>query len=1033
MTSTMVGAVLRGIRSRALLSAGSILLIVLAIGSAVLGPVFQVAVTKSYVVTRLNDAPPAATGVSRELVPEPDFQGGPEAGVALAIEESIERVEGPFGPTTTQLETARVQGSVNNPDGTPGQVRLLARQDACDHLDITGECPTAPGQAMLLAGDADYSGLEIGDQVTLKGLPNVSIVGIYRVPTTERDFWYDVSRFDSVPRRIVEVARGTGPSITPYQPGPLVVDLSSFDAVPVELWRVRADRRLEIPADWTEEDLAAAARSTKAAAGDPVEIERATLVGNPLGDLPALLAEVRSQEDTARASIAPAVLSLVLVALALLLRLLTAASDLRLPELALASLRGVDERRLWGLGLVEPLALLAISVPLGIAAGIGLSMGLIRWWLVPGLPLPLPLEAWVASGTVVLATLVVAVVAVGLVLRDTLASQLAGLKRPAARRRTALVAELALVAVAIGMLVAQLSAGKVEKPDVTDMVLPVVLAVVAGLIATRLIAAIARRASRRRTGRSLPGFVTARALGRRREGTLVILPITAAIAIGVFAVGVYDSASDWRASVAATSAPAAEVWSTSLSLSQAVDLTEELDPEGEHLMALAEFLSPGTRLSVVDGPRMASVLGWPQDWTPGTSEQQVQELIQSRGITPRLVGREIALTADQQLTTDADVTVELRLITSTGASKDVYLGPFPAGESTQSERTPFCRNGCTLGRMTLGGPAALKIDMTGTFTVQDVLVDGEVLPGALSESGWAPSAGVGSDLAEGQTADVSVVGDALEIAVDTVGSTAFVRLAPGELQPERPVVVGRQADYMLGDDPDEQSLPISGVGMPVRKVLSAESLPLLGPSGILIDYRMLFTDRLIYSNTVEVFVAVDGDTPAAMKTALADRGLSLNRTLVEEKSILDQGAYALALRLYAVAAVLVLLMALAGLFVSTAVQLPARRRDAAALRVVGVRRRVVVSAVAREFIAVLGGAAVAGIAAGALAQYVVLKTIQLGYVEALVTPRLVAAVDVAQLGVIAACAAGAFGAFAFVSATLTVRGARGATLRETAR
>ena len=127
-------------------------------------------------------------------------------------------------------------------------------------------------------------------------------------------------------------------------------------------------------------------------------------------------------------------------------------------------------------------------------------------------------------------------------------------------------------------------------------------------------------------------------------------------------------------------------------------------------------------------------------------------------------------------------------------------------------------------------------------------------------------------------------------------------------------------------------------------------------------------------------------------------------------------------------------MAISGLFVSTAVQLPARRRDAAAMRVVGVPRRVVVSAVAREFLAVLGGAAVAGIAAGALAQYVVLSTIRLGYVEALVTPRLVPSVDVVQLAIIAVAAAAAtFGAFAFVSATLTVRGARGATLRENAR
>ena len=149
--------------------------------------------------------------------------------------------------------------------------------------------------------------------------------------------------------------------------------------------------------------------------------------------------------------------------------------------------------------------------------------------------------------------------------------------------------------------------------------------------------------------------------------------------------------------------------------------------------------------------------------------------------------------------------------------------------------------------------------------------------------------------------------------------------------------------------------------------------------------------------------------------------------------MLDQSAFALALRLYAVAAVLVLLMALAGLFVSTAVQLPARRRDAAALRVVGVPRSAVMSAVAREFFVVLGGAAVAGVLAGSLAQYVVLRTITLGVVDEITTPHLVAAISPTRLLVVAAVVAVVLGIVAFFSASMTVRGARGSTLRESTR
>ncbi|MGH3361724.1 MAG: FtsX-like permease family protein, partial [Nocardioides sp.] len=206
-----------------------------------------------------------------------------------------------------------------------------------------------------------------------------------------------------------------------------------------------------------------------------------------------------------------------------------------------------------------------------------------------------------------------------------------------------------------------------------------------------------------------------------------------------------------------------------------------------------------------------------------------------------------------------------------------------------------------------------------------------------------------------------------------------------------------------------------------------------GPSGSMIDYSTLTTDRVIYEQKTPVHVLARADTPEEVTRALRDRGLSVSTRLDDVERTLDQGAYALALRLYAVVALLVLVMALAGLFVSTAVQLPARRRDSASLRVVGVPRRSVMSAVIRELAVVLGGTAVAGLAAGTLAQYVVLRTVTLGVVESITTPALVAAVDWVRLAVLAGAAALLFGAVAVVSAALTVRGARGSTLRESAR
>ena len=345
----------------------------------------------------------------------------------------------------------------------------------------------------------------------------------------------------------------------------------------------------------------------------------------------------------------------------------------------------------------------------------------------------------------------------------------------------------------------------------------------------------------------------------------------------------------------------------------------------------------------------------------------------------------------------------------------------------------FCRTGCSVERMTVGGGAALRISMDGRLTIEDIVVDDQPLPGGIEGVGWSLSEGVTGAANPLQDIEVTSTGGRIVADIDTTRADGQVRLVPGQIPAERPLVVGVGVHDQLGEASRADSLPISGANMPVRKVLSAESLPLVGPAGSLIDYRMLVSDRLVYDNTFTAYVAAAADTPASMRKELADRGLSVDKTLADERATLDQGAYALALRLYAVASILVLLMALAGLFVSTAVQLPARRRDAAALRVVGVPRRVVVSAVAREFAVVLGGAAIAGILAGALAQYVVLRTIRLGYIETLATPRLVPAVDVGQLVIIAVASAVVFGAFAFASAALTVRGARGATLRENAR
>ena len=1023
----LFGAIVRGLRSRALLSAGSVLLTALAIGSAVLGPVFSEAVTNSYVVTRLQETAPGLTGLSRVFTP--DTGSSIEQAEQDAVAASRERTTGPWQEPSVIAQSERFSA-------LRGVVTFWSRPGACDALEVEGRCPEQRGEVLMLTGDLQKTGAEIGEPLELAiyetpgtqalglprpGLDEVVVVGTYDTPATAED-WLIPGRLTSTNEQTS--IRG---GYQPYAPAPLITTDDTVEAMGA--WTVRVDTRLDVPADLTPAELNEAAESAASVDGDtPIEVEGGTLVSDDTNDLATVVEEVRFQQSTARSSIAPAVLSLVLVALALLMRLLNAASELRVPELALASLRGVTARRLWGLGLAEPLTLLLVATPLGVAIGLGLSVTLVRSWLVPGLPLPLPAASWIAAALVLVAAFAVACVAVGLVVRESLASQLSGVRRPVAARRWSVIAQLTLVALAVAVLASKLSAGGPGEPDATDLVLPVLLAVVAGLAATKLTAVLATWWTGRSRSRSLSGFVSSRAISRRQEGTLVILPITAAIAVAVFGAGVYDSAATWRTSVAATASPATTTWSTTLSLPEAVELTRRIDPEGEWIMAAASVTNPGANFSVVDSSRLARVAAWPPTWSPGRDVEQVVEDIAPGGVVPTVEGRRISLTIDNRADMDDDLSVELRFGTRAGVPLKAYLGPFPRGESTRSARLPKCADGCPLEGMTLGGGAGTNTRMTGSLRVVAVEVDGAPVEGVVEGAAWTatPDPAVKSSITELREVDGT-----LEMTVDTGDSVGMARLTAGGITRDRPALAGPGVRQRALDRLDEgygliPVAPVGGIG-------AIEGMPFTGPSGLLVDYSSFVTDRPVFDNLVTTHVLAREGTPASITEALSEAGLSIGTTLAQERQVLDQSAYALALRLYGVVAALVLVMALAGLFVSAAVQLPARRRDAAALRVVGVPKGAVMVAVVRELAVVLGSAALAGILAGSLAQWVVLRTITLGYADDPTTPALVAAISPLRLVVLALLAAAVFGAVALASASMTARGARGATLRESAR
>ena len=81
--------------------------------------------------------------------------------------------------------------------------------------------------------------------------------------------------------------------------------------------------------------------------------------------------------------------------------------------------------------------------------------------------------------------------------------------------------------------------------------------------------------------------------------------------------------------------------------------------------------------------------------------------------------------------------VSLRVLDDDGSLRDVSVGSFPRGRSTQTRKINGCATRCQLETISFGGPAALVEAMHGRATIESFTVDGTPVPGVL-DTPWRP-------------------------------------------------------------------------------------------------------------------------------------------------------------------------------------------------------------------------------------------------------------------------------------------------------
>ena len=182
--------------------------------------------------------------------------------------------------------------------------------------------------------------------------------------------------------------------------------------------------------------------------------------------------------------------------------------------------------------------------------------------------------------------------------------------------------------------------------------------------------------------------------------------------------------------------------------------------------------------------------------------------------------------------------------------------------SVSREHCRIWRDGNAYRIRDLGATNATRVN-DRRIEHEAVLADGTPDTAAMTDGGWAllPD-GTGNDAVD----DVELGADGLAITV-SADSPVIVELGAGDPPAALPVVAGETARTT------NSSAAYGGgtaLDFDVDPVLTAHSVPLLGPRGVLIDYDTFSTGREVYDQNTEVYVLARDDTPDDVVAAMRD-------------------------------------------------------------------------------------------------------------------------------------------------------------------
>ena len=1014
------------------MNATSLLVSVVAMGVAVLGPMYGRESAEHLLDSRMDERAPYTTGLSYS-VPAQDGSNLPRDDPALyrppAVAALVSSASEPFrDPQVTRFWGPATSWALDRGgEFRYGSTQFVAptywREGMCELARVDGRCPQEPDEALMQATMAATLGLKAGDRfavgysdaylVTSRQAPNgmevrrprkvsFRLVGTYRVGDPESPAWFDLSRFTGLADLSVAGQRGTG--LTPTAPA-LLVGIGSMTSQTFVAGVDRPIRTRAVDLDGLDRVEVTARRF------------QSTVVNTAAGSQPELLADldldsvfdqVRSERAQLSRVMVAALVPLVVLTLLLLLALVSSAAAVRRPHVALAKLRGQTRGQVLWFALSEPFLVVAAAVPVAVAIAVTVAQVIARRWLHAGIPVTLDPVSLTALAAVVAGALLTATLAALGVIREPLADALAGSARPRPSTRTGLVLRSAVVAVAVVAL-GNLLVSDDQSSQLLALLTPTFVALAAAVGGAALLGWLGGLWLRRTaTSAGIASYLASRRLGRRQDVAALMVPLLLAAAVLTFAAGTTATSDAWRLSRAQAAVGAARTFVTDSSPGRLLRVTREADPSGRYLMAAATNTAGDdmSRSVFLDTSRLDRVAAWDPSW----SDRSVASL--QRDLSPalqrlELTGRRLTVSLENVAlgsATHVRSALQLQYVDDRGEQTDVLVGLIRNGPAQRlTVPLPHCSRPCQVEEIYVTGSSSSVSDAQGTMRIAGVAVDGRAVDWHLDEpSAWRPARPFPVSLIDPPVVlEPGARGLRLRLYLGSLPTgegpqnaqvSGFARITPAGTPDTVPALVARTtrtesaARSGSGIALSYPGSTVAGVALngqqvPMRIVARVDALPLVGDEGSLSDLEtsLVEFDPPVGAVLTTQLLVAEG-TPASLLDAVRAKGVQLTdpRSLAGTLRDLHGDAFSLGLRLFLIVGVATLLVAILGVLASAVLQSRWRSYEDAALRVVGVPVRVLVRASVLEYVVLLGVAVLLGVLSAYLSLLVVLPTISLG-------------------------------------------------------